>query len=820
MNDNTVPPLQLFYSYSHEDAKYRKDMKKALSLLKSRGFIADWSDQKILAGQNISQEIQSKMDDADIIVFLFSNDFIASTACMEEWEYAQTLASQGKMLFRIPIILRECAWLDALNEDDVKALPRDGNPISSYEDEDAAWLDVYEGIKGVVEHIRQTLNPREEYLKVMESTEFLSQHSIRLQDIYVFLNLVADDPNSDKQIYRTTIRDQQDLLRIKRAIIHGPVKSGKSALARHLYLSLVAESAPVLLLDLDGVGGEPREIRLTEAFHEQFYGDYSTWIRHDQKTLIVDNMTAIPRHIQLLELAEQYFERIIVLVASDVFHSFFRDEIRLAKYRDMHIAPLTHIQQEKLIRTRAGLLTSGQPVQDGLVDRMEDRVNSIVISGNILPRYPFYILSILQTYEGFMPGNLNITSYGHCYHVLIVASLIRSGVSNKDDEINACFNFASRLAYALYMHEAMLPTKPFDFELFVAGYKQDFHIRTATLNRLWRGEFPILDELGQFKSKYMYYYFLGKYLADNEDDGREVLAKACDAVYVNANYLTILFTIHHSNAVQIIDDILDRTISTLGSFESATLEVEETKAFRDILTSIPDNILSNGSVEEARREQRALRGEVERLEVEAEEAGQELDDEHPINDVYRILKNNAIMGQILRNKYGILRKEKVQVIVETIANAGLRLVSMVLGDEDEVTEYALYLHEKEPSWDLDKIKEMLQFLALVWTMINIREVEGAIGVQEIRESVELIVQRNGTPAYDILGYFNLLSNAVVLTAVERDALKHLFDKHEDPFVRWILSMRTQQYMNTHHGKAIIEQAVCSILDIGYARRIR
>ena len=45
-----------------------------------------------------------KMEQADIIVFLFSPDFIASEECTNEWNHALNLASSGKPLFRIPII--------------------------------------------------------------------------------------------------------------------------------------------------------------------------------------------------------------------------------------------------------------------------------------------------------------------------------------------------------------------------------------------------------------------------------------------------------------------------------------------------------------------------------------------------------------------------------------------------------------------------------------------------------------------------------------------------------------------------------------------
>ena len=127
---------RLFYSYCHKDAQYKNSMERSLALLKSQGLLNDWSDQSILPGQKISQSIKKKIDEADIIVFLLSQNFIASTECLKEWERAKQLAAKGKLLFRIPIILKHCAWLDMLAKDDVKALPNDGEPVNKFDDED------------------------------------------------------------------------------------------------------------------------------------------------------------------------------------------------------------------------------------------------------------------------------------------------------------------------------------------------------------------------------------------------------------------------------------------------------------------------------------------------------------------------------------------------------------------------------------------------------------------------------------------------------------------------------------------------------------
>ena len=65
-----------------------------------------------------------------------------------------------------------------------------------------------------------------------------------------------------------------------------------------------------------------------------------------------------------------------------------------------------------------------------------------------MPRYAFYVLSILQLYEAFMPQGLQITAYGHCYQSLITANLSRSGIHGED--VDSALNFLSCLAFEIF----------------------------------------------------------------------------------------------------------------------------------------------------------------------------------------------------------------------------------------------------------------------------------------------------------------------------------------------------------------------------------
>src|SRR5579883_2684961 len=77
----TTEPVELFYSYAHEDEKLRKKLETHLSMLRRQGLIAEWYDRNISAGSAWAQEIDERLRTAKNILLLIRPDFIASDYC-------------------------------------------------------------------------------------------------------------------------------------------------------------------------------------------------------------------------------------------------------------------------------------------------------------------------------------------------------------------------------------------------------------------------------------------------------------------------------------------------------------------------------------------------------------------------------------------------------------------------------------------------------------------------------------------------------------------------------------------------------------------
>lgn len=150
--------MKAFISYSHADQVHLTNLEKHLAQVKRDDLLDSWTDHAIKAGGNLNTEISEALNNSDIFIALVSPDYINSGYCYEkEFKYAQELQQQGKLKI-VAVIVEPCDWLSTPFSD-LKALPKDGKAISTWNNLNTALLDV-------VTNLRLLLNKEEnEFLK-------------------------------------------------------------------------------------------------------------------------------------------------------------------------------------------------------------------------------------------------------------------------------------------------------------------------------------------------------------------------------------------------------------------------------------------------------------------------------------------------------------------------------------------------------------------------------------------------------------------------------------------------------------------------------
>lgn len=822
---------KLFYSYCHLDEALRDEMEKSLALLKKNSQLEQWHDRKIVAGQKWSDEIRKELESSDIVVFIVTRNFLDSEACTEEWKLAKSLTN----ISLVSVIAGDCPWQDFDEMSNYQVLPKDGEVIDLWKNVDTAWKDVYGGLKILVEKLQGTFSLNQEFKQSLSSIEFCSQTKeiTLLNDVFVFPQLYTYPQFAEME---KIVRDEDELLKDKLILIRGENQSGKSKLCVHLFLYLVESNKPALFIDLEEIKSKSPNQRIFEdKYKEEFTGDFDLWRKQKDTTIIFDNLTHNGHSLGHIALAKKMFSSVIVATSSDSYNAYFKDEKALSEFANFRIAHFSHTKQEQLIRKWLNLSAdkseASQESEHARIDKVERDVNSVLINNKVIPRYPFYILSILQTHEYFMPRDMKITAYGHCYHVLIVAHLIKSGIDSTDENINPCFNFASHLAFKIHASGSeKFRIDLIEYNNFIKEYNERFlRVKESLINRLCSDAGIIRisnDGFVDFSLPYSYYYFLGRHLADTYKENSNTLSSMMDKSYVRENTLALTFAIHHAKDPSILDEILIHTICEIDEVKPAKLDAKETEYFQKLLDIVPKKILSNKPVEDEREAERDVRDKFESRETDGE-IEEDFDSNDGLNQIYKIQKNMEILSQILKNKAGILEKSKIEEIVQTICDAGLRLVSVVNVHDEEIEELARFVEKKyagvvgfkKAGNYEDKIKGLskaLRFIIFFWTMINIEKIVSSICNPELREIIKTIRDNNNTPAFDMIYYFYSLDVAESFNTDQKEELERLVKKYgqkEMYFLHRVLSLRTQHYINTHRIKAPVKQSVLATLKV-------
>ncbi len=142
--------VELFYSYVHKDEDLRNQLAEHLSSLRRQGYITEWYDRQIGAGTEWVQEINAHLNTATIILLLISSSFLASDYCYGIEMHRALERHDTKEALVIPIILRPVDWQGTPFEK-LQALPANGKPITTWPNQDEAFLDVTRGIRKAIE---------------------------------------------------------------------------------------------------------------------------------------------------------------------------------------------------------------------------------------------------------------------------------------------------------------------------------------------------------------------------------------------------------------------------------------------------------------------------------------------------------------------------------------------------------------------------------------------------------------------------------------------------------------------------------------------
>jgi CheY-like chemotaxis protein len=198
---------KLFYSYSHKDEKYKKELEKYLGVLQRQGIVSNWHFRRIDAGKEWDGEIKSQLNSAHIILLLVSPDYINSTYCTDIEVKRAMKRHRDNEAVVIPVILRPVP-LEKFPFGKLQALPDGAKPITEWQTREEAFKNIAEGIRQVAEAINHELEDKIEMKKITRKAPKI----IIFEDDKKWLDRIHDTLRGQKYKIETYSRYDEKLL--------------------------------------------------------------------------------------------------------------------------------------------------------------------------------------------------------------------------------------------------------------------------------------------------------------------------------------------------------------------------------------------------------------------------------------------------------------------------------------------------------------------------------------------------------------------------------------------------------------------------------
>jgi len=783
--------LKLFISYSHIDEKDIKVFIKHIAPLKTNGLIADWYDRKILAGKTFQREIDNKLEDADIICLFISFNFLSSKACMEE-KYNALELMKKKGVSVVPIILSPCGWLDDVDLHPLLALPTDGKPISDFLNSSAAWNNVYNGLKDLINieiKIKQ-LKITEIFSDFLQNTELLTKvHSqkdkVLLEDIFVYPELSKVD---DLREYEKKINSEvliENFYDYSKVLIAGENQSGKTTLCKQIFIELRKKNfIPIYIFDKTYQYQGKIENKIAAAYGEQYDTIPFEEIDRQRIVPIIDDFHFAKnkeKHIQDLSI---YRHQIIVV--DDIFSLNFKDENLINTFIHFKIEEFNPLLRNQLIKKwthltddKNGFKSDVNEIYKNIDDKTE-LVNTTlgkIFGKGIMPAHPFFILSIISTYDTFaIPLDQEITSQGYCYQAFIYMYLRKQGVKN--DEIDTYINFLTEFSFFFHLKNKSEISSD-EFNLFMKSYLDKYNLpvkQDILLHNLRQSQIIALDNFNNyyFCYQYLYYFFVAKYLAEHTKDKKVELTNIISNLHKDENAYIAIFVSHHSKNDEILDEILLNALCLFEKYKPASLSDEELSFFHEQEGAIIKAVLPSTKETPEMERNKRLSAQTSHEQENSNDVPIE-DNDDLTKELRRSIKTVEVIGRIIKNRAGSLDKMRLQSMFEEAMNVHLRILTFFFelikkeNEQQDIINFILSrlkvildkkdsVRKKEGKKERCISKDELEKISktIFWNMNFItiygliNKIINSIGSNKLTQIIEAVCDEKNTPASHLI----------------------------------------------------------------------
>ena len=614
---------------------------------------------------------------------------------------------------------------------------------------------------------------------------------LTLQDVFLYPDLMEVRIRDERFGQRVSGDHLLSLLDSNpRILITGDTESGKTCLAKSIFLDFLQNGVVPVLINADKKPprGDKAYGYIEELFSEQYNPMLLEAYRQTDKCLraiIVDDYDKLPLPgIQKREFLSRLssFAKHVVLLSHDITSDLDElsnpqglsgNSVDMVHYR---IQPFGYVGRNRLVERWMLLGESVDPTDSSFVRRLErtTRTLNTLVGRNYVPSYPVYVLAVLQALDSATPIDITASTHGYFYELFIRTTLAR-GQTSKDFDI-----IASYLAFTAYqMHEkGMKIVSDSDLKTIHRAFEEQYDIERPfeLLKRQFvtQGVFAKVNDGFKFKYSYLYNYFVASYMRDHISEAtvRKMLRLITTTVHTEHNANILLFLAHLSKDPIVVNELLTASRSLYHGYPPATLK-DDASFLSHLWSGLPDAVYEEN---DTRANREAILAEMDRTsppDIEPDDSVNdqkepEVDVDDPIVQFVTALRHLEILGQMLKNFPGSLEASIKLDIARECFHLGLRSLSslfkMIQAQQSDILgEMAQELRNRHPHLATSEInnraKESLTGLVHILCYGLIDRIAKAVGSRDLFNTYERLLKESQTPAFSLINSALNLDNS-------------------------------------------------------------
>lgn len=701
-------------------------------------------------------------------------------------------------------------------------------------------------------------NIRPDFLKSIENpgatfTHSRAQEDLKLKDLFVSPNLkVISLGENAKEKVEKIISSDNVLIKVpnspKKIVIYGSDSAGKSTLLkwwygiyyRQGYIPVLIDGNTIKDISIDQIKRTvQREIKIQYETNSSKIEQFEI----DRIIIMIDDFhkirfTKSKFKTNLISNLDQTFANVI-LTGNDVmqyesyssksggniledFHRYqiteFGPKLRYDLIKKWNEIGIDQLEPNELIR---------------LNNDVERHVESI-IGKNFVPSVPLYLLTILQARDASAGQKPEFSIHGF-YYELLINDALNKAVKNKAD-ISLYYNYITD--YCFFLFDEKLRFAPLfidDFLKFHKKYCEDYKIDISAkvvIETLVNSKLLSINiDTISISYKYVYYFFVARYLANNisKEIIKNKIKSLCERVHRDEFASIVMFLTHLSKDEFILNQLLENSKALFSEF--APLKLEDDVSFiNDLILTLPEQVYLPLDVEKMKEEELKEKEELDLQEREFDSTKDifeyDLDEDikslDALSTIIKAVKTIEILGQVTKKYWGELKAPQKFELTEETYMLGLRTLgfyfSMVGKDTEMLVEYLNHIYKKRnlnkniSKENINKASRDFIFnLCAMSTFGIIKSITNAIGYEKLAGTFE-----------DVLTSHNVNSVRLIDTSIKLDhnksfpweGLKELKPETDKNYLASIiLKNLVINYMYMFITSESDKQKLCALLDI-------